>query len=166
MVRQLERREVQDLHEGDTLEHEVHALEQPPLTVPEEWMREHGTTAQERRRPIRWMRWLGAAAVLAATAGVALVATTGGDDAVVRPEPVARPVVRTIDRWELGLSPPLVPVVLRTVDNWELGLNPPVVYVIPVPNAVPAVVTPEAAEFVAQVPEGQFIASETPVGTG
>ena len=118
MVRQLERREVQDLHEGDTLEHEVHALQQPPPTVPEEWMREHGTTAQERRRPVRWMRWLGAAAVLAATAGVALVATTGGDDAV------------------------------------------------PVSDAVPAVVTPEAAQFVAQVPEGQFITSETPAGTG
>jgi hypothetical protein len=33
-------------------------------------------------------------------------------------------------------------------------------------DAVPAVVTPEAAQFVAQVPEGQFITSETPAGTG
>jgi hypothetical protein len=196
MVRQIEHQEVQDLHEGDTLVHDVHAPDQTPLTVPEEWMRDHGTPADERRRPIRWMRWLGAAVVLVAAAAVALFVRTGGDEAEVQSQPITRPIIRTVDRWELGLNPPVVPVVLRTVDNWELGLNPPTVLVMPqtmapvlapegdwdhlllvapetpvvsiehewdhlllnpvapVPNAVPA---PDATEFVAQVPEGQYV---------
>ena len=131
MVRQIEHPEVHDLHEGDTLVHDVHALDQAPLTVPEDWMRDHGTPAQEQRRPIRWMRWLGAAVVLVAGAVVALFVTTRGDDTVAQPQPATRPIVRTVDRWELGLNPPVVPVVLRTVDNWELGLNPPTVLVMP-----------------------------------
>ena len=141
MVRQIEHPEVQDLHEGDTLVHDVHTLDQAPLTVPEEWMRDHGTPADERRRPIRWMRWLGAAAVLAAGAAVALFVTTGGDDTVARPQTVTRPTIRTVDRWELGLNPPVTPVVLRTVDNWELGLNPPTVLVMP--QAMAPVLAPE-----------------------
>jgi hypothetical protein len=141
MVRQIEHPEVLDLHEGDTLMQDVHVPVETPLTVPEEWMRDHGTTVAERRRPIRWMRWLGVGLVLAAAAGVALVATTGGDDAVAEPQPVTRPLIRTIDRWELGLNPPVVPVVLRTVDNWELGLNPPTVLVMP--QAMAPVLAPE-----------------------
>ena len=141
MTRKFEHPEVQDFHEGDTLVHDVDALDQAPLTVPEEWMSDHGTTAQDRRRPIRWMRWLGAAVVLAAATVVTLFVTTGGDDAVARPEPVSRPIVRTIDRWELGLNPPVMPVVLRTVDNWEVGLNPPTVLVMP--QAMAPVVAPE-----------------------
>ena len=174
MVRQLERHEVQDLHEGDTLEHDVHALEQPPLTVPEEWMREHGTIAPERRRPIRWMRWLAFLGVLAAGAGVAVIATLGdGGETAAGPVTVRAPQIRTVDRWELGLSPPVMSVVQRTVDNWEVGLVPPVVLMTPTHYEVaqPAVegdwdhlfVVPAVAEpIVAQIPEGQWI-SPAPV---
>jgi hypothetical protein len=165
MVRQLERPEVQGLHEGDTLEHEVRLLDETPLTVPEEWMREHGTTAQERRRPIRWMRWLAFLGVLAAGAGVVVLATLGDDnETVAQPEAVMVPQIRTIDRWELGLNPTLTPMVLRTVDNWELGLNPPTVMVARVPDAVaPAVLS--ARDFVAQTPEGQWISASPDVAT-
>ena len=141
MVRQIEHPEVRDPHEGDMLVRDVRALDQAPLTVPEEWMRDHGTPAQEQRRPIRWMRWLGAAVVLVAGAVVALFVTTGGDDTVAQPQPATRPIVRTVDRWELGLNPPVAPVVLRTVDNWELGLNPPTVLVMP--ETMAPVLTPE-----------------------
>ena len=131
MTRKFEHPEVQDFQEGDTLVHDDHALGQAPLTVPEEWMSDHRTNAPERRPPIRWMRWLGAVAVLAAAAVVALFVTTGGDDTAAQPDPVNRPIVRTIDRWELGLNPIVMPVVPRTVDNWEVGLNPPTVLVMP-----------------------------------
>ena len=187
MTRQLERPEAQDLHEGDTLVHDVHVLEQTPLTVPEDWMREHGTTAQEPRRPIRWMRWLAFLGVLAAGAGVVVIAMLGDNtETVAQPDAVMAPQIRTVDRWELGLSPPLMSVVQRTVDNWEVGLNPPAVLMTPthyevaqpavegdwdhlfLPPAVegdwdhlflvPAVV-PEAGGFTAQIPEGQWISA-------
>ena len=142
MARLHEGQDVQELHEGDTLVHDVHVVEQAPLTVPEQWMRDHGTTTEERRRPIRWMRWLAFFGLLAAGAGVAVVATLGDDnETVAQPEPISRPIIRTVDRWELGLSPTVVPVVLRTVDNWELGLNPPTVLVMP--QAMAPVIAPE-----------------------
>ncbi len=106
MVRQLEQHEVLDLHEGDTLEHDVRALEQAPLTVPEEWMREHGAIAPERRRPIRWMRWLAFLGVLAAGAGVAVIATLGdSNETAAEPIAVRTPQIRTVDRCGARAQP-------------------------------------------------------------
>ena len=60
------------------------AVDQAPLTVPEEWVTDV-SVAREQRRPIRWMRWLAFAGVLAAGVGVVL-ATTG--DTVTQPDPI------------------------------------------------------------------------------
>ena len=86
MARLLDPHDVQELQEGDTSVPEHSAVDHPPLTVPEEWVTDV-SVVREQRQPIRWMRWLAFAGVLAAGAGVVAVLANSGDT-VMQPDPI------------------------------------------------------------------------------
>ena len=86
MARLLDSHDVQELHEGETSVREHSAVDHAPLTVPEEWVTDD-SVAREQRRPIRWMRWLAFAGLLAAGAGVVAVLANSGDT-VTQPDPI------------------------------------------------------------------------------
>ena len=114
MAELLERHEGPELHEGEASMHETSTLDQVPLTIPEEWVRDHPEDIGEQRPPIRWMRWLAVAGVAAAGTIVAVLAA-GGDtsDTLTESDPIVE------GDWDHLMLPPAVE------GDWDHLVLPP-----------------------------------------
>ena len=135
MVQVLDRPEVQEQQQGDTLVREAPTREDTSVSTPiRQPPADEIVTAPPARRPIRWMRWLAFFGLIAAALGVALLAVRDGGSET------ASVVPRTADGaegWIVSTQP--VSVVPQTADGAEgwIVSTQPVVSVEPLVARVP-----------------------------